>query len=130
MSGCPMLVVDDVEASADWYAGILGGVNAHPGPEFSMIMLGSRLVLMLHHRDFSEHPTLTAPGATPGAGVLLYFWVADVHAAHARALERGAAVAGKPKMNPNARAVEFSLRDPDGYAVTVAQAGEWQEPPA
>ena len=116
-----MIVADDVEASAEWYAELLGGVNAHPGSEFSMIMLGSHLVLMLHHRDAEEHPALAIPeDATRGAGVLLYFWVEDVNAAFERAKALGADLLDEPHLNPKAMAVEFSLRDPDGYAVSVS----------
>ncbi|MDX1394259.1 MAG: VOC family protein [Gemmatimonadota bacterium] len=122
MTGCPMLVVDDVEGSAAWYAEILGGSNVHPGDEFAMIMHDAALVVMLHHRDFDEHPALTVPDDdAPGTGILLYFWVDDLDAAYRRAREREARLLDEPHVNPNAGAREFSLRDPDGYAVTIAE---------
>ncbi len=125
MTGCPMLVVADVPKSAAWYSEILGAENVHPGDEFAMIMHESQLVLLLHHREFNEHPALEVPeGPTAGAGVLFYFWVDDVEAAFARATAIGAAALDEPHMNPNAQGVEFSLRDPDGYAVTVAAKRE------
>lgn len=121
MTGCPMIVARDVAASADWYADILGGVNSHGGDEFAMIMHDEQLVLMLHHREFDGHPALEVPVDVPfGAGVLLYFWVDDVEAAFERARARGADVLDRPHQNPNARAIEFSLRDPDGYGVSIA----------
>jgi catechol 2,3-dioxygenase-like lactoylglutathione lyase family enzyme len=116
-----MLVSSDVLASAAWYTTILGAENVHPGDEFAMLMHDSSLVLLLHHQEFDEHPGLEVPkGETAGAGVLLYFWVDDVPAAYERAREIGANTLDEPHMNPNAGAIEFSLRDPDGYAVTVA----------
>ena len=122
MTGCPMLVVGDVEGSAAWYADILGGANVHPGDEFAMIMHDDVLVLMLHHRDFDEHPALTVPDEhAPGTGVLLYFWVDDLDAAYRRAREREAGLLDEPHVNPNAGAREFSLRDPDGFGVTIAE---------
>ncbi|MFV1986854.1 MAG: VOC family protein [Gemmatimonadota bacterium] len=128
MTGCPMLVAADVLESAAWYVEILGADNAHPGDEFAMIMHDSQLVLMLHHKTFNEHPALEVPeGPTAGAGVLLYFWVDDVDASFARATAIGAAALDKPHMNPNAQALEFSLRDPDGYAVTIAAKRRQEE---
>jgi len=121
MTGCPMLVVADVEASAGQYCEVIGGQNVHPGDEFAMIMHDDQLVLLLHHREFDEHPTLSVPQAdAPGSGILLYFWVNDLDAAYERAVTIGAAVIDEPHMNPNARSREFSMRDLDGYGVTVA----------
>ena len=121
VTGCPMLVVADVAGSASWYVEILGGENVHPGDEFAMIMHEASLVLLLHHREFEEHPALSAPnGGAPGVGVLLYFWVDDLDAAYERARTIGAETLDEPHLNPNAGAREFSLRDPDGYGVTVA----------
>lgn len=127
MTGCPLLVVADVLASSRWYNEILGSSNVHGGDEFGMIMLDDQLVLMLHHRDIDEHPALDVPGdERPGTGVLLYFWVSDVDAAYARALAIEADAVDEPHMNPNAGAVEFSLRDLDGYSVTVAAKRKWE----
>lgn len=121
MTGCPMLVSRDVAASAAWYAEVLGGHNVHPGDEFAMVMMGSNLVVMLHHVEFGEHPGLSVPAAgSPGSGVLLYFWVDDVAAAYERARGMGANLLDEPHENPNSKATEFSLRDPNGYAVTVS----------
>ncbi len=33
----------------------------------------------------------------------------------------GAELIDEPHENPKARAIEFSLRDPDGYALTISQ---------
>ena len=66
------------------------------------------------------HPPLTSPrDATPGNGLLLFFRVDNFDAAlpNARAL---AQLAEEPHVNPNTGSMEFSLRDPDGYFVTVS----------
>jgi hypothetical protein len=57
--------------------------------------------------------------ATPGNGLLLFFRVDDVAVSlkAARALVGG--LEEEPHENPNTRTMEFSLRDPDGYYVTI-----------
>ena len=117
-----MLVVRDVESSSRWYQELLGLSSSHGGAEFEMLMSEGRLQLMLHHGGFAEHPAVADPTqGTPGRGVLLYFSVQDVNAVFERAKKMGADLIDEPHENPNARAVEFSLRDPDGYALTAAQ---------
>jgi hypothetical protein len=57
---------------------------------------------------------------TPGNGLLLFFRVDDF----GKALRRGRALVRRleeePHMNPNTRTKEFSLRDLDGYYVTIS----------
>lgn len=118
-----MIVVRDVAASSKWYQELIGLEGAHGGDEFEMLMDGHDVALLLHHADVAEHPALSAPeeGAA-GSGVLLYFSVDDVEAVFQRANAMGADVIDEPHENPLARAVEFSLRDPDGYALTVSRS--------
>lgn len=120
-----MIIVKDVAASSRWYQEVLGLESAHGGSEFEMLMGGDgQLALMLHHLDFSEHAAVEDPReGTPGRGILLYFSVEDVQSVYARAVDGGTEVIDEPHLNPNARAVEFSLRDPDGYALSISQ---WQ----
>jgi catechol 2,3-dioxygenase-like lactoylglutathione lyase family enzyme len=122
MNCTPMLVVRDVEASSLWYRQVLGATSGHGGDEFEMLMAEDRLLLMLHNLDFAEHPAVEDPrGGDPGRGVLLYVSVDDVEAVFQRARELGAELVDEPHLNPKARAVEFSVRDPDGYGITVSQ---------
>ena len=53
--------------------------------------------------------------------MLLYFSVADAQAVYERAKEMGADLLDEPHFNPNALAVEFSLRDPNGYSISVSE---------
>jgi hypothetical protein len=64
---------------------------------------------------------LISPGdGTPGNGLLLFFRVDDFD----MALNRARAFVGRfeeePHVNPNTQTKEFSLRDPDGYYVTIS----------
>lgn len=121
----PMLVVRDVPRSSAWYRDLLGLVGAHGGDEFEMLQSEEgELQLMLHHRDAEEHPGLEYPDeGAPGLGVLLYFSVPELAPVVERARRAEADVVSEPHPNPKAHALEFTLRDPDGYLVTVA---EWQ----
>jgi hypothetical protein len=49
-----------------------------------------------------------------------FFCVSDFDSNLKRARTLAAQLAEEPRLNPNTRALEFSLRDPDGYYVTVS----------
>lgn len=122
MKCSPLIVVRDVEASSAWYQKLLGLTSGHGGDEFEMLMAGSELALMLHSLDIEEHPVISDPReGSAGRGVLLYFSVESVPDCFARAQTMNADLVDEPHVNPKAHAIEFSLRDPDGYAVTVSQ---------
>ena len=122
----PMLFVDDVEATSRWFQSLLGLKSAHGGKEYEMLMDDAKqLVLQLHHADAEEHGGERLPaGSMRGAGVLLYFKVEDVRAAHARAKAMKAAVEGEPLFIKPAGHTEFVVRSPDGYALALYQRGE------
>lgn len=122
MQSKTMLVVRDVVASSAFYQRLLGATSGHGGSDFEMLMDGEELLLMLHHEDTAEHPAIgSTERGDAGSGVLLYFYVDDVDAAHGRAVQMGAEVSDEPHVNELARQYEFSLRDPDGYALTIAR---------
>jgi catechol 2,3-dioxygenase-like lactoylglutathione lyase family enzyme len=115
--------VRDVAAGLRWYQLLLGLPEAAPvHDDFGQILDSDGTVLLcLHEWGAHEHPTLTSPDhATPGNGLLLFFRVDDFD----MALPRGRAlVAGfeeEPYLNPSTGTMEFSLRDPDGYYVTIS----------
>ena len=58
--------------------------------------------------------------APPGNGLLLFFRVDDFDAALTRARALVARFDEEPHVNPNTETMEFSLRDPDGYYVTIS----------
>jgi len=57
---------------------------------------------------------------TPGNGLLLFFRVDDFDLALRRARTLVSRLEEEPHLNPNTRTMEFSLRDPDGYYVTIS----------
>ena len=122
----PMIFVDDVEATSAFLQRLLGLKSAHGGKEYEMLVgADGGLALQLHHADAEEHGGARLPAGAPrGAGVLLYFNVPDVRAAHANALAIGARCEGPPTYIALARRTEFVVRDPDGYAIAIYQRGE------
>jgi hypothetical protein len=58
--------------------------------------------------------------APPGNGLLLFFLVDDFHMALKRARALVTRLEEEPHVNPNTQTREFSLRDPDGYYVTIS----------
>lgn len=115
--------VRDVPASFRWYQALLGQPATRPAHDhFGQIVDADGTVLLcLHAWGAHEHPSLTSPDTVPpGNGLLLFFRVDDYAGALARARGLVARLEEEPHVNPNTRTNEFSLRDPDGYYVTIS----------
>ena len=115
--------VKDVAASFTWYQSLFGQAETAPAhADFGQLVDSDGTVLLnLHEWGAHGHPTLTSPDrATPGNGLLLFFRVDDFDSALARARALVARFEEEPHVNPNTRTKEFSLRDPDGYYVTIS----------
>ena len=79
------------------------------------------VLLCLHKWGAHEHPSLMNPDhGTPGNGLLLFFRVDDFELALQRARSLTNRFEEEPHLNSNTRTKEFSLRDPDGYYVTIS----------
>jgi catechol 2,3-dioxygenase-like lactoylglutathione lyase family enzyme len=115
--------VRDVPRSFKWYQSLFGQRAKRPAhPDFGMVLDSDGTVLLcLHQWGVEDHPSLTSPGnGTPGNGLLLFFRVDDFDQALRRARALAVRFEEDPHMNPNTRTEEFSLRDPDGYYVTIS----------
>ena len=115
--------VRDVAASHRWYQSLLGLPATPPAHDhFAQVVDEDGTVLLcLHAWGAHEHPTLTSPdAATPGNGLLLFFRVHDFDGALGRARSLVARFEEEPHVNPNTLTREFSVRDLDGYYVTVS----------
>ena len=115
--------VKDVPASFKWYRTLFGQRAAAPAhPDFGQIRDSDGTVLLcLHQWGVEDHPPLMSPDrGTPGNGLLLFFRVDDFDRALQRASSLVARLEEEPHLNPSTRTDEFSLRDPDGYYVTIS----------
>jgi catechol 2,3-dioxygenase-like lactoylglutathione lyase family enzyme len=115
--------VNNVSQSFTWYQSLLGLPETAPAhDDFGQIVDPDGTVLLcLHAWGAHAHPSLTSPSyAKPGNGLLLFFRVDNFDVA----LQRGRALVGRleeePHVNPGTGTMEFSLRDRDGYYVTIS----------
>lgn len=115
--------VGDVARSFKWYESLLGLAESAPAHnDFGQLVDADGTVLLsLHQWGAHEHPPLSSPDrAQPGNGLLLFFRVDDFDVALTRARALGTPLEEEPHVNPNTETAEFSLRDPDGYYVTIS----------
>ena len=115
--------VSDVGSSFTWYQTLFGQPETAPAHvDFGQVLDSDGTVLLcLHQWGAHEHPTLmSADHATPGNGLLLFFRVDDFDQALQRARGLVARFEEEPHLNPNTRTQEFSVRDSDGYYVTIS----------
>ena len=115
--------VTDVAVSFKWYESLLGLRETAPAHDYFGQILDSdgTVLLCLHAWGAHDHPSLmSADQATPGNGLLLFFRVDNFDAALPRARALASRLEEEPNLNPSTGTMEFSLRDPDGYYVTIS----------
>jgi len=118
-----ILGVGNVVRSFTWYQSLFGQPETSPAHDhFGQILdTDGTVLLCLHRWGAHEHPSLMSPDiAPPGNGLLLFFRVDDFDLALKRARALVTQLEEEPHVNPNTRTEEFSLRDPDGYFVTIS----------
>ena len=115
--------VRDVPGSFKWYQSLFGQAATAPGhDDWGQISdTDGTVLLCLHQWGSHEHSSLMSPDkALPGNGLLLFFRVDDFDLALKRARALVSRLDEEPHVNPSAETREFSLRDPDGYHVTIS----------
>jgi catechol 2,3-dioxygenase-like lactoylglutathione lyase family enzyme len=115
--------VADVAKSFAWYQSLLGLPETAPAHDYfgQIVDTDGTVLLCLHAWGAHEHPSLTSPHeARPGNGLLLFFRVDNFDVALPRARALVSRLDEEPHRNPNTGTNEFSLRDPDGYYVTIS----------
>jgi catechol 2,3-dioxygenase-like lactoylglutathione lyase family enzyme len=115
--------VRDVSSSLKWYQSLFGQPATSPAHDYFGQILDSdgTVLLCLHEWGAHEHPSLmSADPGTPGNGLLLFFRVDDFEPTFQRARSLVSQLEEEPHVNPNTQTKEFSLRDSDGYYVTIS----------
>ena len=115
--------VEDVASSLKWYQSLLGRPKTAPAhDDFGQVLDDDGTVLLcLHEWGAHEHPPLLSPEiAKPGNGLLLFFRTDDFDPALRRARALVDRFEEEPHVNPSTGTMEFSLRDPDGYYVSIS----------
>jgi predicted enzyme related to lactoylglutathione lyase len=115
--------VKDVPGSFKWYQSLFGHPETAPRHDYFGQILDSdgTVLLCLHRWGAHEHTPLMSPDdGTPGNGLLLFFCVDDYEMALKRARALVDRFEEEPHVNPNTQTWEFSVRDPQGYYVTIS----------
>jgi catechol 2,3-dioxygenase-like lactoylglutathione lyase family enzyme len=115
--------VRDVPASFKWYQSLFGQTETPPvhGYFGQILDTDGTVLLCLHQWGAHEHPSLMSPDSgPPGNGLLLFFRVDDFDMALKRARALVTPLEEEPHVNLDTQTAEFSLRDPDGYYVTIS----------
>jgi catechol 2,3-dioxygenase-like lactoylglutathione lyase family enzyme len=115
--------VSDVPSSFKWYQSLFGQPETAPGHDYfgQILDADGTVLLCLHQWGVHDHPSLmSSDDGIPGNGLLLFFRVDDYEMALKRARALVDRFEEEPHVNPNTQTREFSLRDPDGYYVTIS----------
>ena len=122
-----IIAVRDVAVSFKWYQALFGQPQTLPAHDYFGQILDSdgTVLLCLHAWGAHDHPSLMSlDHATPGNGLLLFFRVDDFDNALQRARALVTRFEEETHVNPSTGTREFSLRDPDGYYVTISAFSE------
>src|SRR5580700_10431344 len=114
--------VGDVPRSFKWYQTLFGQPVTLPAHDcFGQILDSDGTVLVcLHAWGAHEHPSLMSPDhGTPSKASRCSSVSMFRPGASKGTLSRHSA-RKEPHVNPNTQTKEFSLRDPDGYCVTIS----------
>jgi len=123
----PIIAVKDVEASSAWYQAVLGCSSMHGGKEFDILVNDDGEVLLcLHQWAAHGHPTMQDASITPGNGLILYFRTGQMNTLRANVEQLNWPVEEEIHLNTNSTKREFSLRDPDGYYLTITEYHEYK----
>jgi hypothetical protein len=118
----PIIAVKDIKASSKWYQSVFNWKSLHGGDHFdTLVSEDDEIVLCLHPWEQDEHPTMMNPNVTPGNGLILYFRTDKMDIIRQNVERLGYAVEEDIHVNGNSSKKEFSLRDPDGYYLTITE---------
>jgi hypothetical protein len=118
----PIIAVKDVEASSKWYQSVFDCRSMHGGKRFDILVSeNDEILICLHQWGKDEHPTMTNPNVTPGNGLILYMRTENMNMIRQNAEKIGCSIEEDIHLNPNSRKKEFSIRDPDGYYLTITE---------
>ena len=123
----PIIAVKDVEASSKWYQSVFDCRSMHGGKEFDVLVSENNEVLIcLHKWGAHEHPTMINSNITPGNGLILYFRTDKMNVIRQNADKIGWPIEEDIHVNSNSKKKEFSIKDPDGYYLTVTEYHEYE----
>jgi len=115
--------VNDVASSFKWYQTLFAMGATAPGHDYwgQIVDTDGTVLLCLHAWGAHDHPSLMSPDhGKAGNGILIFFRVDNFDESLERARTLVTKLEEEPHLNPSTETMEFSLRDPDGYYVTIS----------
>jgi predicted enzyme related to lactoylglutathione lyase len=109
------LQVTDLERAADFYTTRLGLARAAGSPPDAVVFDTAPIPFAVREPLPGFDPASVSPAA--GAGVVIWLAVDDADALHQQLADAGVPIVAPPSRTPFGSA--FTLRDPDGYAITL-----------
>jgi catechol 2,3-dioxygenase-like lactoylglutathione lyase family enzyme len=116
-----ILIVRDLDRALDFYVGVLGLPLGHRSGDYAQLATGATRLALYSRSAMAktlgcslEAPAVNAPGFEIG------FKVADVDAAFAELVERGAPPVAAPTDRFWGQRTAY-VRDPDGHLIELAQ---------
>jgi catechol 2,3-dioxygenase-like lactoylglutathione lyase family enzyme len=123
----PIIAVKDVNASSKWYQSVFGCRRTHGGDVFAVLEdENSEILICLHKWGEHEHPTMANPKITPGNGLILYFKTDNLDNIWLNIQKMNYPFEEDIHINTNSAKKEFSLRDPDGYYMTITEYHKYE----
>ncbi len=116
-----ILIVDDLDRTLSFYTQVLGLRLGHRSGEYAQLDTGTTRLGFYTRTAMAQalDSSLTKP-ATDAAGFELGFKVANVDAAYAELVEKGAMAVTPPTTRQWGQRTAY-VRDPDGYLIELAQ---------
>lgn len=123
----PIIAVKDVETSAKWYQTVFNWRSLYGGKKFDILVSeNNEIIMCLHQWGEDEHPTMMNPNITPGNGLILYFRTENMPVIRQNVEKLAWPIEEDVHLNPNSTKMEFSLRDPDGYYLTITEFHKYE----
>ena len=117
-----IIAVDDVSESAKWYQELFECKINLNNPYFEILSdQDGTVILCLHKWGEPERPTMISPDIPIGNGLILYFRVSDINKIMRNAVRLKLKIERGLHYNENAKAMQFALRDLDGYYILVSE---------
>lgn len=123
----PIIAVHNVHESSKWYECLFNCKRIHGGDHFSVLAdENNEILLCLHKWGEQGHPTMKDASITAGNGLILYFKTENPDRIRKNVEEAGFKIEEEMHVNTNSLKKEFSLRDPDGYYITITEYHEYE----
>ena len=123
----PIIAVKDVNESAEWYQKVFDCKRTHGGIEFAVLEdENGEILICLHKWGEHEHPTMKNPNITPGNGLIIYYKTNKLDLIRKNLEKMNYPLEEEIHLNPNSTKKEFSLRDPNGYFLTITEYHKYE----